>query len=129
MRTRYVYIHNLAKNIAGNLGINPKDFTPDGSLPAVLFKKYYGDVLNALSRFSDEAKGKIVSCARPHDEDWRTTSLYDVFQEELDLKEEGYVIMSILAAGTIIAAIADNVYKAHGIRPSVGSRLPVRASV
>lgn len=123
-QSRYVYIHNIAKLVAGKIGIESKDFTPDPFLPHRLGQKYLGDAITAIARFSDEEKGKIVACARPHDEEWRTTSIYEVCPSMICLQRPGYEIMAVLAAATVLAAIADNIYKEHGITPSTGSRQP-----
>ena len=107
------YIHNVARTIMGQLGINPSTVTLEPALAQELYEKFGASVCGLVTRWSNPTLGRIAACGL----DWVSnvnTSLYDVHCATwLSKKDSGIVLLREIATTAIIAAMTDIVRAAH----------------
>jgi hypothetical protein len=113
------YIHNVARTMMGQLGIDPNTVTPMPGLAQELYYNYADDMHERMQGWSIGTLGRIASCglAWPSGEN---TSLYEVHCGSwLCKKVSGLILLRTIATTAIIAAMTDLVRAAHKKEQSV----------
>jgi hypothetical protein len=122
------YIRNFARTLMGQLGIKPADY--EGSLwgenaheaseefctsriARRVNKSYFGPIFEKLENASDEVVGKVAMCAPGTPEPGVRVGIADLRDalnlERVNLKLGGRSLILYIAAGSLIAAITDNI--------------------
>ena len=114
-KAKQKYIHNLAKTVAGQVGIRLQDYCShdthvhEGLFPSVLWEMYRIDLMAALRKMGAPALGRIAACGHmPGSVDYGC-SFYDVEQcKRLTASDQNSdEILTYLAAYVVVAAMVD----------------------